>query len=475
MVARTVRPTWVHVYATLSGLLGLALLVRFLALERQAIDPALLLPFTIMVLLVSYMRIPLCMKRWPDAHRPAPLGALWSIELALDSAFFCGAVLARGLAFGSWMAFVAGLITPMVPSLGWGMGSADPNMRSEGTRARWVHSAALGLLNGGRNVIALAVAWAAYVGLGGQATPTSVSSPLALALAIMFVLLVLLRNLWAWPALVLQGGNPRQSIEALFAPGKLLVELCPLPISFLVSTTLTELGWDSLLLLALAIIGLEAVLRQFAFATRALHERIDLLSFACHVHQTLAEGPQTVDALCSLAHQLCAEVVSPDRLQIGLYNGALTQVQLCVTVECGDRIPTTTLPLTPLWDWLSQNRASQLIQRYAEAAALSVDLPPVGSHAAPESAMLVPIPDLSRSAKEGSVEVPTIPPEPGDERPPLWDLTSLDSSVPLGAIVIQSVQPAAFDAAQLAKVCTIAENVGRALRRLGEAQSAPSS
>jgi len=432
----TDRSRWTTLYALLSGVCGLAILTLPFMLRDAATDLPDLLLITVVVLVVSYFRVPISTR----APCGPALASLWSTELSLDGALLLGATLARGAALGAWAAFIAGLVTPFVPHM-----SPPPDEPASGP-SRWSDRAAAGLLDSGRNIVALSLGWLAYRGLGGTRAPGQIDGPLALALGILFVTFGLIRSLWAWPVLVLAGETPRRALERLFAPGKLALEWFALPIALLVSATLSGLGWSNFFLLVLVLVGLGAVMRQMTRTIQRLHQQVALYEFRDRVRTRIDAGPQTVEALCTLARSLCAELAPADRFEIGLYNSTRTQVTLRTTLQDGERLPPTSLPLSPLWEWLSTRDTPLLIADGAASDDLPFSLGPAGDSSY-ASAVLAPL--VSGLARDG---------EPGDEN-------DSGQARPAGAIVMLSHRERAFDQHTLACASEIARALGREITR----------
>ena len=213
-----------QLYAILTGSIGLIVIVCLFSQQTQAIDLATLLAFTLAAVLVSRFGVPI-------GHDNGQVG--------LDGAILLGAALAGGPALGGWAAFVTGLVGPHLPR---------PSHTD--TTVRWADSAAAALLNGGRNVIATSVAWWAYRGLEGTATPTRIDATQALALIILCVTFALVRSMWLWPLSALEKRAAGQSLATLTSINEVLTELLPLPVALLTAATFVKLGWSFFLLLA---------------------------------------------------------------------------------------------------------------------------------------------------------------------------------------------------------------------------------
>jgi hypothetical protein len=388
---------WAYLYAYLTGILGLLILGQLFVRQAVSADLPTLLLFTGVALIVSYFQV--------------PIGGS-GVELNMDGAILLGATLVGGPIVGGWAAFITGLSTPLkyldglLSRPATGLGSAP--------RPGWRDNTATAAINGGRNVIAIAVSWMAYRGLGGTLAPNEVDTRLALALIVTCIVYALVRCLWLWPAMALRSGQPWQTLASLIDPTTLLIEFFPLPVSLLTSATFTELGRPFFLLLALVFIGLGAVMRRLIETTYAMRGEIDVLTQSNRISRAIATVPQEAGALVALAYQLCTEVVTARRFEIGLYtteqsaqiNGQpdpsspalkkwparLTHVCIQIAVHSDEQLPPMRVPLTPLWLELAQ-RTQRATARPNGGAACTTALhlaadrrgasPPVGAVCAP--------------------------------------------------------------------------------------------
>jgi len=308
MSERSAPRTWCYVYAMLTGALGLGALALMSSEGDRPVELPAILIFTLITLIVSYFRIPVYQIESPERQpHPACIASLWSVDVSMEDVILLGATLADGPSFGGWIAFITGLMSPVMPTF-------PPNARAR----CFLDSTAFSMLGGGRNVLSVVLAWLAYRGVGGVYAPSSIDTSLTLAVIVFCVVYALTHSLWAWPALVLAGTPPGASIEQLLAPGRLLIKLLPLPISLLVSATFTRLGWSFLLLLSLAFISLGAVMRQMAETIHRLRANLTQLMFARAIQEAVAAAPRDMAALCDLAYDLCTDAVSLSRFQIGL-------------------------------------------------------------------------------------------------------------------------------------------------------------
>jgi hypothetical protein len=486
---------WSYVYALLTGVLGFTVLVSLCTQQTRPVDLATLLLFALIALIVSYFKIPIRPSHTAASqHGSPPLADLWAVELGLDGVILLGATLAGGAAFGGWTAFITGLITPFTSVYAAGDGhlfvlarhprathapalhaAPDQGARKERRKihlgrllrdASWIDRAASALLNSGRNVIAVALAWAAYTGMGGRISPAAVDTPLAFALILLCATYAVVRTLWAWPAMILQSDHPRQALADLADPLAFLLELLPLPVALLVSTTFVRLGWSYLLLLALVFIGLGAVMRQMLETIRTMRGRVEALVFANQVKEAIADTPQEVGELCALAYSLCAQVAPATRFELGLYNDTLTQVHVQIVVDDTGRLPPMRIPPTPLWTWLSGREEPVLMNTDAQLAALPFVLPPLGQDRPPQAALFVPMLHVL-SPRDGQKpgEGPASNGD-GSAEPSSAPLVEAPAGSPIGGIVLQADRPGVFGKRALTSIAIIAEQVGLAIQRI---------
>ena len=419
MPKKDVRQRPAYFYAMLTSIAGLLVLVR-LFMQPDTVDLTTLLTFALTAITVACFRIPI-----------GPSGA----ELGLDGAVLLGATLAMGPVYGGWAAFITGLVVSMVPG-------RTPAVARQGNKA------AVALLTSGRNVISIAVAWLVYGGLGGSSvTSLSFQVDISQTLAVigMCVAYALVQCLLTWPALVLQRLPSQQSISSPLAPVRFLLELFPLPISLLIAVVFIKLGWSFFLLLALALIGQGAVMRQMLETVRALQIEIGDLKTTNRVQAAIAATPPQVGTLSKLAYQLCQQVVSAQKFELGIYDSSRTSVSIQVAIDGPVKLPPMHIPLTPQWEWIGECREPQLISEEASLEQLPFTLPPFDDQQRPRSAMFVPIPGA-----------------PADQEP----AENGDVQDSLGGIVLLSPAADAFSRQDLLHIVEIASQVGTALRQV---------
>ena len=419
MPEKDVRQKPAYLYAMLISITGLLVLVR-LFMQPASVDLATLLAFTLTALTVACFRVPI-----------GQAGA----ELGLDGAVLLGATLAGGPVHGGWAAFITGLVMSMIP--GRTTAAVRPGSKT-----------AVALLTSGRNVISIAIAWLVYGGLGGSsvlALTLQVDILQTLAIIGMCVSYALVQCLLTWPALVLQRMPSRQPVSSPLAPARFLLELIPLPISLLIAVVFVKLGWSYFLLLVLALIGLDAVMRQMLETLRAQQIEIDGLKTTNRIQAAIADTPPQVGALSKLAHQLCQQVVSAQKFELGIYDSTRTSVSIQVAVDGPVKLPPMHIPLTPQWEWIGECREPQLIAEEALLEKLPFSLPPLDDQQRPRSAMFVPIP--------GALQDQDPDPECNEQ----------DS---LGGIVLLSPAADAFSRQDLLHIVEIANQVGTALHKV---------
>jgi hypothetical protein len=419
MPDKDVRQRPAYLYAMLTSITGLLVLVR-LFMQPASVDLATLLAFTLTAIIVACFRVPI-----------GQAGA----ELGLDGAILLAAMLAEGPVHGGWAAFITGLVVSMIPG-------------RTTTAVRPGSKAAVALLTSGSNVISITVAWLVYGVLGGSSI-TSLSSPVdisqTLAVIGMCVAYAMVQCLLAWPALVLQRMHARQTLSRPLAPARFLLKLIPLPISLLIAVVFVKMGWSFFLLLALALIGQGAVLRQMLETVRALQTEIDGLKTTNRIQAAIAATPPQVGALSKLAYGLCQQVVSAQKFELGIYDSSRTSVSIQVAVDGPVKLPPMHIPLTPQWEWIGTCQEPQLISEEALLEQLPFSLPPLDDQQRPRSAMFVPIPGA-----------PT-------EQEPDQESAVQDS---LGGIILLSPAADAFTRQDLSNIIEIASQVGAALRQV---------
>jgi len=438
-------PRLADLYALLMGLFGVLVLIRLLDYQTMSFDLLTLLSFTLLALLVSYFRIPIGQN---DA------------ELRIDGAILLGATLTAGPVIGGWAAFITGLVTGILPL---------PRKRLD--RSSVMDHIVTASLNSGRNVVAIGAAWIAYYWLGGTLKPSRITLGLGLALILLGLSYVLVRSLLAWPVLLLKDISAQKTRIEVTNANKVLIELIPLPIALLISPAFIQFGWTRFLTLALVLIGTGALIRQMAEMIQSLQNQIGTVTLSNRIKQALSSTPHNTQALCDLARQFCAEIV-PAQCEIGLYNKDMTQV----TVQSGakaPRAPLMRIPITPLWNWIGQQRAPILYDTPAQLDALELPLPKLESGEKPQSVLLAPIlGELMEREKDWPGSAADTVPEKGRSQEdgllpdsgPILDNTGKDPASqgdagdggsghdffeqahhPVGALVLQSSFGNAFD------------------------------
>jgi hypothetical protein len=418
MPRRRIRHQLAYLYAILTGSIGLAVLVRLFMQQTQAIDLSTLLAFSLTAVIVSYFEIPLGKDNG---------------QVRLDGPVLLGATLAGGPALGGWVSFVTGLVTSILPR--YSRAGAPPH---------WADSAAMALLNGGRDVIATSVAWWAYRGLEGPASPTRIGTTQTLAVIILCVTFAIVRSMWLWPISALERRAAGQPLSRLTNITAVLTELLPLPVAVLTAATFVRLGWSFFLLLVYVFVGLGALARQMLVKMQELQDHVQTTELTSEITQAIAEAQPEVSALCTLAHRLCQRFAPLRKFEMGLYDNTYTQVNIQISVNNDEKLPPMRIPITPQWEWLSEQHEPQLVQGKALLDQLPFSLSPIGQEA-PASALFVPLtvqgePQEGEAAQETQVTV-------------------------IGGIVISSPEPNALGERQVARIALVAGLVSKAIQK----------
>jgi hypothetical protein len=410
MAKPDLRQTLSHLYALLTGIVGLLVLAWLFARQTAAVDPITLLAFALTALIVSYLRTSI------DAT---------GMEVALDGAVLLGAALVGGPALGGWVAFLIGLVTGAIP----------PYARTPGLE-RWSDKASAAMLTAGRNVVAIVAALWAYRGLGPVTVPMSIEVTHSLAVIVLCLTYALVRYLWAWPVLALERAASGQELSGVLSPAQFFLEFIPLPAALLIAAVFVQLGWPFFLLLVLLFIWLGALMRQTCESIRAKQAQIDALHAADRIRKDIAATPMRPDALSKLAYKLCTEAVPVPKFELGLYDSTYTSVHIQVSVDGDERLPTMRIPLTPQWEWIGECSAPQVFEGEAQMAQLPFSVPPIDHGQPPQAAMFVPL--------------------YSDE---------FDPSEHIGGIVMLAASPNAFPEREQAHIAEIARQIGPALAR----------
>ena len=438
MPSRSLGQRISYLYALLTGLVGLFTLIWLFMHPVSAVDLATLLGFTLFAILLSYLRI--------------PIGRMG--EVGLTGAVLLGAALLGGPAWGGWAGFIAGLVAGLIPL------PAPPTGGEQ-----WASRAATALFDGGRNILAIAVAWWAYQGLGGSRVPLSLDATQTLAVIVLCLTYASVRCLWLWILLVLRRTAAGQLGTGLLTSSCFLAEVLPLPTAVLVAATFVWLGWPYFLLLAFLFIGLSALMHRMVEVLHALQDEVTLLRRTGQIKDRIAGAPQAIASLSSLAYEICAQIAPSEKFELGLYDASCTHVYIQVSTEDDARLPPMHIPITPKWEWLSELAATQRLNDREQIEQLPFSLPPLGKDRAPRSALFVPI--LS-PIPEGATVPEALPDAAAGEG-------SIDGSAaregtlpsPIGAMVLLSTQPKAFNAREAYLITFLAAQLAPALARAG--------
>jgi hypothetical protein len=424
-----------YLYALLTGITGLFALLWLFVHPATSVDLATLLAFTLFAVLLSVFRI--------------PVGAIGEVGLA--GAVLLGAALVGGPAWAGWVGFITGLFTGLIAH------PAPP-----ASREQWAATATTALFDGGRNTLAVAVAWWAYRGLGGRPIPLAIDTTQTLAVVVLCLTYASMRCLWLWMALLLRRTADGQSRRGLLTPACFLAELFPLPTSVLVAATFVWLGWPYFLLLALLFIGLSALGRRMVESLHDQQEELALLRESGQIKDWIADTPDATVSLGNLACQICERFAPCEKLELGLYNASYTQVYIQVSMESGTRLPPMHIPITPKWEWLSELDAPQCLRDPQQIDQLPFSLPPLGQNRAPRSALFVPIPAPAAEntpIPEAALGIDTRENGNGAKVPA--------QASPIGAIVLLSAQAGAFSERDVYLVGVLAAQLTPALARAG--------
>ena len=400
------------IYALLTGVFGVVVLTKLLEYQTTSFDLLTLLPFTLLTLLASYFYVPI-----KDAR------------LSLDNATLLAAMLTGGPITGSWAGFIGGMVTSFVRR-------AD----KQTAPTPWLDNLTAAALNGGCNVIATGTAWVAYYWLGGTLSPGTLTPSLALALVLLSLVYVLVRNIWTWPALLLKSSNPSETLKQIASPHLFLIDLLPLPLALVLSPSFLPLGWLRTLILALAFIGWGALIKQILEQSQVQENKIQVLAFTARVKQAIADAPPNAQTLCKIAGQFCAQVTS-EKCELGLYDAGMSHVHIHVSLEQETSLPPMHIPITPLWKWAADRQVSTLLDSPSQLNELPFNLGPLAAQATPQALLCVPI--FAAHIAPDDI-LPDAPPS-------------------LGAIILQSDSPNAFPPPIIERITILASLIGDAL------------
>jgi hypothetical protein len=428
-----------HLYALLTGVVGLLTLIWLFMHPASAVDLATLLAFALFAILLSYLRIPIGQAG----------------EVGLTGAVLLGAALVGGPTWGAWAGFITGLVTGLI---------ALPTPPTG--REQWASKAATALFDGGRNIFAVAVAWWAYQGVGGSRVPLSLDTMQTLAVIVLCLTYASVRCLWLWILFFLRRTAVGQAGGGPFTPTCFLAEVLPLPTAVLVAATFVWLGWPYFLLLAFLFIGVSALMHRMVEGLYALHQETALLRTAGQIKDRIARTPDVIAPLSQLAYEICEQIAPSDKFELGLYDASYTHVYIQVSTENDARLPPMHIPITPEWEWLSELAETQRLDDQEQIEQLPFSLPPLGRDRAPRSALFVPIPSPSAEA----VPVPEAPSDAAAEEGSIdhgasGQGASLPS--PIGAMILVSALAGAFSERDAYLITLLAAQLAPALARAG--------
>ncbi len=408
------RQRLAFIYALLIGVVGVLTLVWLLQYQTASFDLLALLAFTLLSIIVSYFRIPI----GPD-----------SAELSVDGTILLGAMLTGGPVIGGWAAFITGLVL-----------SIHPQAKRLTAPLSWVEQAALSALNSGRNVIAIGAAWVIFYWLGGTLNPARFKPTIILALLLMCIVYILTRLLIVWLLGIFVGSRLLQSFFMTVNADQFLIELLPLPLALAFSPFFVRFTWTRFLILALLFIGNGMLLYQLTRQIQHAQNQIETLRMRQKIEQALADLASSTGTLCSLAHRFCQEIVQA-YCEIGIFNAALSQVQVAISSDVQTSQPSMYIPMTALWAWIGNLNRPQVLSVPEELDTLPFPLPRLPKGTSARSALLIPICD-----PKSAVEKPT--------------------HIPLGGILLLSESPQAFDPTIVERLTVLADLIGVTLRRM---------
>jgi len=284
---------------------------------------------------------------------------------------------------------------------------------------------------------------------------------------------------------MLQSTAPDKVFAAQSHPKAILVELLPLPISALIAAIYLGLGWEYYLLFTALLIGTGIITRGLLKDLEAKHREAAHLALCRRVCRAIAETADDVEGLIALTEQLCTEVAPALGFDLGIYlpehvlsqkalapsspparpiplqgqqsNAPKTHVHIPLAVLDEQRRSPMYIPMTSLWQWLSEQRAPLLASGRDEIERLPFELPPLGKGIPTQSAMFVPLPPERPASENCADPVEETRQEAEVNAPP----------PPLGGLVMQSPHPGAFSPSHLDQIALIAYEIGRALAHAG--------
>jgi hypothetical protein len=401
-----------YLFALLTGLSGLAVLLFRFTRQRTGVDLSTLLAFATLALITTYFRVQI-----------GRAGA----EIGLTGAILLGATLAGGPALGGWVAFVVGL-TVGLPVIRSGAPAGQHRARA------WPRLAADALFHGGRNVLAVEAAWAAYRGLGGRATLSPRSLTQTTAVVVLCLTYAVARLGWMWLSRMLYD-VARPTGDSAPGFGDLLVETLPLPTALLTAAVFDRLGWSFFLLLAFLYIGFGALVHQLQRHIRDLQDDIAAREVADQIQQAIASAPSELSALSARAYEICHQLAPAHHCELGLLDNLQTHVRILISVQEDEHLPPMRIPLTPLWEWLRGRTEICVSHNRPQIELLPFAMPAASRDQPTQSAILAPI----------CVE----------EEPGAYNC--------LGGIVLLSPDPDTFGPREARNIATLTAHLARAL------------
>lgn len=409
------RQRLAFIYALLIGVAGVLLLVWLLEYQTMSFDLLALLPFAVLAIVVSYLRIP-----FGQEHA----------ELSIEGVVLLGAMLGGGPVIGGWVAFITGLVVSILPQ-----------PRPSNSKLDWVEQTALAALNGGRNVIAIGAAWLTFYWSGGMHSPASITPSMALTLLLMCLVFALTRLFLIWLLTLFSSSQPLQSFFQVTSISQLLIELLPLPAALTFSPLFMRFAWVRFLIMSLILVGCGALLRFMAGKIQAAEEQNETLRLHQRVERAFSKLPSSIPTLCNLVHQFCHEI-APSRCETGVFNAAMTQVYVQVSTEKNIPLPPMHIPMTAFWSWIGDLQQAQIVPAQVAPEALPFPLPRLEGGITAQTALLLPIHDKKAATDD------------------------LPSPPPLGGIILLSETANAFDRITVERLNLLADLAETAIRRL---------
>jgi serine phosphatase RsbU (regulator of sigma subunit)/signal transduction protein with GAF and PtsI domain len=191
----------------------------------------------------------------------------------------------------------------------------------------------------------------------------------------------------------LEGGSSRLRLYIHHAfPEALLAELLPLPFGFVVAVVYARLHWTAFILLALAIVAVAILTKQWADTRSALTQRVRELTTIEQIGRAVAQAHLDVDELCALLYEHVRGVADATIFQLGLFRGDDYDVKLWIRE--GETEPPRSFRLAPgvgLVQWLRDSKEPILIRDFAKEMSALPARPVYVSDHPPRSALFVPL------------------------------------------------------------------------------------